>query len=37
MSLIIFTCKELIIFKPWEVNEYFITNFIKASVLILAI
>lgn len=24
MSLIIFMLKELIVFKPWEVNEYFI-------------
>lgn len=37
MSLIIFTYKELITFKPWEVNECCITDFIKASILIPAI
>lgn len=31
MLPIIFTCKELIIFKPWEANEYFITNSIKPA------
>lgn len=37
MVPIIFTCKEQIIFKPWEANEYFTTNSIKASILFLAI
>lgn len=35
MLPIIFTCKEL--FKPWEANEYFTTNSIKANILFLAI